>query len=976
MERLSNLPTLRVDPGSPIALKYRGKRFHGMAGDSVATALYANGVRVFSRSLKYHRPRGLYSLNGECANCFMEIDGVPNVCAETTPLKEGMEVKPQNVVGTPERDLMSLVDRFDRLMPAGFYYHYFHRPYRLWPFFQNRLRNAAGLGRIKPDFRMRGRFDEIYPSADVCVIGAGPAGIHAALAAAGQGLRVILLEARPWAGGFFEYRPAEYAPGLPFHERGRALTAQVEAQEGIRFFPRTSLVGFYDENLITAFQVGGESDSFDERYMEIRAESVVVGTGCIERPLIFDHNERPGVMQVHCAQRLARTYGLIPGKRAVFSVGDDLGLEAAADLHDLGVEVLCVADIRFDGQAPQLIQALAERDIQFLRGWIASRACGTRALKKVTISTIDGMIGKDFGCDLLVASGGLTPSAGPLFLAQARMAYDYHTGFFLPEELPPKVHAAGRMLGLSDGFSIEASGRLAGLRAAADCGAQAQERIQEALEELENLPGPARGSKLVQAPGTGRKRFICFDEDVTIKNIYQACDMGFDKVELAKRFTTAGLGPGQGGIPGHNLPMIVSQYREYYGDTSATLLPTTVRPPLTPVLLSTYAGAHHDMFKRTPLHEAMEKTPGAVFRRAGNWKRVRYFSDDTTCRKEIENVRNNVGVIDVSTLGKFRIFGPDALKALQRVYVSDMSKTTRDKVKYSAMCNEDGCLMDDGVVVQTAENDYFFTSSSNRADSTTEWIRYHTRHEDWDFSMVNLTDALGAVNLAGPSARKVLEKVTDADVSSKAFPYAGYREFTLAGGIPARIMRLGFVGELSYELHVPASTMRAVWDMLLKAGEPLHIQPFGLEAQNVLRMEKGHVIIGQESEIRTTLHDLGMGFLWHREKSLYKTVGAPALKFTEHQKGRMKLVGFSMENPERPAQDGSVIVDRRIRGHVCTCRYSFALKKSIGLAHVHDELAEPGTRLEIFEGGVTEERLYAEVVLTPFYDPEGKRMRM
>ncbi len=975
-ERLKNLPTLRVDPDAKIPFTYRGKRYHGMAGDTIATALYAGGVRIFSRSLKYHRPRGLYSLNGECSNCLMAVDGMPNIQAETTLLKNGMSIKPQNVVGTPERDLMAFFDKFDRLMPAGFYYHYFHRPYRLWPFFQNRLRKAAGLGRINPSFRMKGVFDEIYPNADVCVIGAGPAGIHAAVAAAEQGLRVIVLEARPWPGGFYDYRPAEYSPGVSLTEQAGTLSEKLKEFKNIRFFPRTSMMGFYADRLITAYQTGGEADYFDERYVEIKAESVVVATGCIERPLIFDHNERPGVMQVNCAHRLARTYGLLPGKSAVFSVGDDLGLEAAVDLSDLGLHIPVVADVRSDGQDPSLQEGLDKRGIQFLRGWIASKAHGTKALKRVTLCTIDGMIGKDFKCDILVASGGLTPSAGPLFLSQAEMTYDFFTGFFLPEKLPPNVHAAGRLLGLSDSRSIEASGQCAGLSAAADCGVPVKNDLKQALERLAQLPGPVRGSKLVQAPGPGRKRFICFDEDVTIKNIYQACDLGFDEVELTKRFSTAGLGPGQGGVPGHNLPMIVSQYRQYYGERAATVLPTTIRPPLVPAFLATFAAGRPNLFKRTPLHKSMENTPGTVFRRVGDWKRVRYFSKDTTCRDEIENVRSNVGLMDVSTLGKFRIFGPDALKALQRVYVGDMAAVSSKKVKYSAMCNEDGCLMDDGVVIKRAENDYYFTTSSARADAATEWIRYHTRHEDWDFSMVNLTDAFGAINLAGPRARQVLETVTDADISGKAFPYAGYREFRINGGIPARVMRLGFIGELSYELHVPASYTETVWQLLLEAGKAFNIRPFGLEAQNVLRMEKGHVIIGQESEIRTTLHDLGLGFLWYRKKPLYKTVGGPALKFTEHQEGRMKLVGFRMQRGSRPAKDGSLIVDTRIRGHICTSRYSFSLKAAIGLAHVHSDLVGIGTRLKIYEGGSEDERLYANVVPTPFYDPEGRRMRM
>jgi sarcosine oxidase subunit alpha len=422
--------------------------------------------------------------------------------------------------------------------------------------------------------------------------------------------------------------------------------------------------------------------------------------------------------------------------------------------------------------------------------------------------------------------------------------------------------------------------------------------------------------------------------------------------------------------------MVVAQHLQKSRNPGMDILPTTIRPPLVPTLLATYAGKGHDPVKQTPVHEIMEKTPGAIFRRVGQWNRVRYFSGDVTCRDEIENVRNNVGIIDVSTLGKFRIFGPEALHALQRVDVGDMSNVSEGKVTYSAMCNEDGCLMDDGVIVKRGPNDYYFTSSTNRADSTAEWIRYHTRHELWDFSIVNLTDAFGAVNLAGPRSRDVLGALTDADLSNKAFPYMGYREFNIAGTIPARAMRLGFVGELSYELHVPASYMRTVWDLLMEAGSPFHIMPFGLEAQNVLRLEKGHVIIGQETEIRTTLHDLGLGFLWHREKSLYKTVGAPALSFTEHQEGRMKLVGFKMEDPSRPPKDGSIIVDARIRGHVCTARYSDSLGEAIGLALVHSDLVSEGTRLEIFEDNMGEKRLYANVVPIPFYDPEGKRVRM
>jgi sarcosine oxidase subunit alpha len=970
--RLEQLPTLRINPSETCALHYGGKTYQGVAGDSVATALYANGVRIFGRSLKYHRPRGLYSLDGECSNTCMAVDGIPNVRAETTPARNGMHVEPQNVKGSADFDWMGFMDKLSWLMPAGFYYRTLHKPARLWPIALKQVRKVAGLGKISPDFRMKGRYGEVYPTADVCVIGGGAAGMTAALAAAEHGLRVILLEARPWLGGCFDYRVSPYDGEIALYQRSRDLAAQVEAAASIRVFLHAASIGVYNNNLVTAFQVGAPGEAFDERYIEIRAASVVVATGCIERPLLFENNERPGVMQVGCAQRLARTYGLLPGRRAVFSIGHDLGLEAAVDLCDLGVEIACVADVREDGQNPDLLLALAERRVPFLRGWVATRAHGGRHVKKVTLRTTDGTVKRQFECDLLVASAGLTPLTGPLTLAQAKLRYDAHTGYFLPVDLPAKLHAAGRMTGRNHPLAIEASGRLAGLKAAADCGIDTAAAVAAAVDRLRELPGPERGAKLVTAPVKGGKSFICFDEDTTVKNIKQAIDMGFDVPELIKRFTSAGTGPGQGGIPGHNLPLFAARYQAHYG---ATPVPTTSRVPLVPTFVATYAGAFHDMCKRTPLDE-LQKADGGVFRRIGVWQRARYFSQDFSCREEVLNVRTNVGLLDGSTLGKFRLHGPDALKALQRIYVGDMAKATPGKIKYSAMCNEDGCVIDDGVVVKIAENDYYFTTSTARAGETAEWFRYHTRYDGWDYHIVNLTDALGVINISGPNARKVLQKVIDADISNEAFPFAAYREFVVQGAIPVRAMRLGFVGELSYELHAPASYMVALWRVLAEAGREFGIRNFGVEAQNVLRMEKCHIILGVESEQRTNLLDLGLGFLWDRSKTATRTVGTVALRQAEADPTRFRLVGIEMDDRDRAPRDGSLIVDQRIRGYVCTARRSFTLNRAVGMALVEAELAAEGTRLEIFEDECQGKRLAARVVPMPFYDPEGHRMKM
>jgi sarcosine oxidase subunit alpha len=832
------------------------------------------------------------------------------------------------------------------------------------------IRKAAGLGVISADYEMKGCYDELFLTAEITVIGGGAAGMAAALAAAESGRRVILLESRPHLGGCFDYRVTTDAEGTPLFQRARRLAEKVKQTGNIRLFEHTSMVGAYNNNLITAFQVGKPGDAFTERYIEIRSQSVVVATGCIERPLLFDNNERPGVMQVGCAHRMARTYGLLPGDEAVFSVGHDLGLEAAVDLFDLGLKIQCVADIREDGQNPVLLLALAERKIPVLKGWVAAKAHGTPTVKTVTVSTVEGTVKRRFTCDLLVASAGLTPVTGPFVMTQAKMEYDSCTGYFLPTQLPENMYPAGRIIGLNDPDAVVASGRLAGLEAAAAAGAELEQSVADAKQAAAMLPGPDRGCKLVTAPVKGRKSFICFDEDTTIKSVKQAIDMGFDVPELVKRFAGVGLGPGQSGIPGHNLPLLTAKYNA----STATPKPTTVRPPLVPTFIATYAGYNHRMFKRSPLHYS-QKADGGIFRNIGVWQRARYFSDDFDCKEEILNVRNNVGMLDASTLGKFRIHGPDALKALQRVYVSDMSKVQQQRIKYSAMCNDDGCVIDDGVVVKLGENDYYFTTTTGRAGQTVEWIRYHTRFDNWDFHLVNLTDAMGVINLSGPNARKVLAKVVDIDLSNEAFPFSGYREFMIQGTVFVRAMRLGFVGELCYELHVPSSYMQSVWDMLKTAGAEFGIRNFGVEAQNVLRMEKGHIILGQESEQRTNLLDVGLGFLWDRSKANAKTVGAVALRQAEKDAGRLKLVGIRMEDGSRPARDGSLIVDNKVRGYVTTMRRSFTTGESVGMALVAFQLANIGTRLEIFEGERNDVQLYARVVPMPFYDPEGNRMK-
>ena len=978
MTRLAQSPTHKIDPAKEVNFTWQGKAMKGLAGDSVASALFANGVRIVGRSLKYHRPRGLYSMDGESGNTLVNVNGECNVRAETTALKEGMQVTAQNYAGKVEKDRWGFIDKMDSQMPAGFYYKRGHKPYAIWEPASKFIRKMAGTGVVdlKIDYDKeydRSQYENLYINAEVAVVGGGPAGISAALAAAEAGYRVALFEGRPQLGGFYDWRTREYGD-QPLYERGRKLARQAEEAQNLRIFKHAFVIDVCGDNLVSAFQVGCKGGHFRERYISVRPECVVVATGCIERPLIFEHNERPGVMQASCALRLARQYGLLPGSRAVFSVGDDLGLEAALDLAGLGLVVEAVADARDDGHDPELVAALRQKKITFLPGWAATEALGKPELNGVILGNLNGSGTSQFSCDLLVANAGPQALSGALNTVGAKFGYDDHTGMFLPTGLPPRVFAAGRLLGYTDPDALEASGRLAGLKSADALGAKVKGKMTSAEKVLASA-GPAKGCALVHGPNiqTGRKSFVCFDEDGTVKTAKQSADQGFDMPELAKRFGGFGLGPSQGGVPGHNLPMVMAECR---GEGSDGFLPTTVRQPLVPILMSTLAGPKHDIFKRTPMHSE-QKLVKATFRRIGVWKRARYFSADTTCADEIKNVRENVGLIDVSTLGKFRLHGPDAEKVLQRVYISDMSTVSTGKMKYTAMLNDDGMLIDDGVVTKLAENDYYFTTSSGRAGATIEWMRYQARFEGWEFHLMNLTDTLAAINLAGPQSRQVLTKLCEVDISNQAFPYMGYREFLLGGVVPVRAMRVGFVGELSYELHFPASYGSTVWEWILTAGDEFGIQPFGLEAQSCLRLEKGHVIIGQESEQRVNLVDLGMGFLWDKKDTASKKVGAPALKYTQDQKGRLKLVGFEIPKDQPKPLDGSVVYkDEDIKGFVCTCRTSQTLDKTIGLALVKDDLSAVGTELDIYQNDKNQPlRFKAKVVKAPFYDPEGERLK-
>jgi len=977
MMRLPRTPTQQIDRERELGFLYQGKRFKGLWGDTIATALYAGGVRVFSRSLKYHRPRGLYNLDGHSAHCLMNVDGEPMVRACAMPLRQGMVVAPQNVIGSPEWDLLGLFQAFHFAMPAGFYYKRFHKPARLWPVAQKGLRRLAGVGRIDPDMPAA-RYESRFLNAEVCVLGGGSAGMAAALAAADTGVRVVLVERRDRLGGRLNYRTLPLAGGVPAYLRGANLVEEVLARENIRVLLSTAATGIYQSNHVTALQRGGSEDRFRLCACEIRAGSVVVASGAIERPLIFHNNDMPGIMQGSCAQQLVNAYGIEPGRRVVISGCHDGLLEVALDLSEAGVHVEAVAEARTHGFDPEAASRIQKRGIPFLPGHVVTGAKGFRKVRSVILEPVERGRRSRYECDVLVASAGETPLSQLLEAAGSEMAYDPAGVRFLPGQLPPRVYGAGRVMGLDRQEAVELKGKEAGLLAVQDAGLSVSPELGRIRDALSSLPKPKAGWKGPEVSGNGYWRFVSFDEDVTVAQVQEAMEEGYDSPELLKRFTGAGTGPSQSYLSGQNLALAMA---EVAGAEPGTMRPSRVRPPVEPVSLAVLGGRQHHPVKRTPLY-ARQKALGARFRLAGEWLRASDFGDEKA-HDEILNVRNNVGFIDVSTLGKFRVHGPDALKLLQRVYVGDMARVAEGKLSYSIMCNEEGVVVDDGVITKLGENDYFFTTSTLRAPYTCEWLSFHSKEESWDAHAVNLTDAFAAINLAGPRSREVLSRLAREDVSNEAFPFMGFRRLTLCGDMNAMVARIGFVGEMCYEIHVPASLGAALHEAIEETGKPMGIKPFGLEAQSVLRLEKGHVIIVVDTDNHTTLHEIGMTKLWASRVTDAETVGAPVLRFAEKQMNRERLVGFVMENPEQPPLDGSVVVAQgEVRGRVCTCRYSPTLKASIGMALVEPGLAAVGGELEIYrdrglvKGRIQEKKtVRAKVAAMPFYDPKGERLR-
>ena len=962
MTRLPPQPGAWIDRKTVLDFRFEGRAYQGFAGDSISSALAAAGVRVLGRSFKYHRPRGLLSLANHDINALMQVardcgHSQPNVRADVEPLQGGEVASAVNTIGGLAGDKARFLDRLGAFLPVGFYYKAFYSK-RWFARWERMFRFMTGLGHVDVN-APRVRSPKRYGFCDVLVVGGGPSGLAAALAAAEAGARVVLIDENPHLGG-----SGLYALGADAAQRVQidALIEEARAAERIEVMTTCFAAGYYADHWVPLVS--------SDRIVKMRAAAVVIATGAYEQPAVFRNNDLPGVMLGSAAQRLIHRYAVRPCTRAVVLAGNDDAYRVARDLLAADVAVAAIIDLRAaagaaapDGVTVRhgmaVVEALADTD-GLLRG--------VRVACLRDDGNWDPATAEEIACDGLMMSVGVAPALALAYQAGARMRFDDRLQQFVPLTLPAGVFVCGRANGVHTlALKLGDGGQAGAAAAAAAKGIAPIARVTMIESAQPSHPYP------VFSHSKGRN-FVDFDEDLQLKDFFNAAQEGYDNIELLKRFSTVGMGPSQGKHSNMNAIRILARIRnEPIGKVGTT----TSRPMFHPVPLGHLAGRAFSLERQTPLaarHAALD----AVWMPAGQWQRPEYYARPGIARaaaiiEEVVAVREAAGLIDVGTLGKIEVYGPDAALFLERVYTGRFANLKVGMTRYGLMVDESGVIIDDGVIARLADEHFYFTTTTG--GSATVYRELTRLNTMWSLNVgiVNLTGHLAAVNLAGPAARRILKQVTDANLSDALFPYLGAREIEVAG-IPARALRVGFVGELGYELHVAADLAASLWDALMSAGAAFGLRPFGVEAQRLLRLEKGHVIIGQDTDGLTTPYQAAMQWALKMDKPFF--IGQRSLQIVARQPQKQVLVGFLLEDDAAglPKECHLVIEAGAIAGRVTSIAYSPTCQRAIGLGLVEPRLAAPGRVFTIRIDGARE--IAAVVTALPFYDKDGSRQRI
>ena len=991
----------RIDRSQPLAFRFNGRAYSGYAGDTLASALLANGVRNLGRSFKFHRPRGIVGSGPEEPNAIVQLGTgaatTPNVRATEQELRDGLTAR--TVRGWPslEFDVMEMADFCHRLLGAGFYYKTFMQPRALWNWYEHLIRRAAGLG-IAPTLPDPDAYTHRNAHCDVLIAGAGPAGLMAAVAAARSGARVIVADQRSELGGSLLFEMATL-DGEPADKWLRGTLEELSGAANVTLLPRSTVFGYYDHNFLTILERcgdqaggvgngGGTASDIRQRLWRVRARQVIIAAGACERPLVFPNNDRPGIMLASAVSEHLHRFAVRPGKRAVVFTNNDGGYRAALDLAGAGAEAV-VVDSRSEG-AGAAAAAAREAGVETRLGQVVVDVAGRSGVRSVRIAPLcaDGSVrsgaAQPVACDLLAMSGGWSPLVHLHSQAGGRVAWNQALGCFVPgagggDQDRGRV-SVGAANGTFDLGGCLEEGHQAGLAAAQRTGFGPVE-VAVPLSESAVLSPPSFlwRTPLSRTPERSAKQFIDYQNDTTLADIHLAVREGFSSVEHLKRYTALGFGTDQGKLGNVNGFQALAECLDVPVGAVGT---TTFRPAYTPVAFGACAGMHagelYDPVRKTALH-GWHEAAGAEFEVVGQWLRPWYYPQpgedmEAAVARECRAARSSLAMVDASTLGKIEVRGPDAVTFLERIYTHRVGAMKIGRCAYGIMLGEDGMLMDDGVMARLGEQHFYLTTTTGGAAAVLSWLErwLQTEWPELRVYLTSVTDRWSTIALVGPRSRQTLQALdSDFDFDAAGFPFMSMQTGRLAG-FPARVFRISFSGELAFEINVQSDHAAALWELLMEAGREHDIVPYGTEGMHVLRAEKGFVIVGQDTDGSVTPVDLGMNWLLAKDKDY---LGKRSLRRPDClRKDRLQWVGILSEDGATVLPEGAQLVEESTAlGHITSSYFSSCLGHPIALGLVSGGRARRGeTICAALRDG---RRIKVKITSPVFYDPKGERQR-
>jgi sarcosine oxidase subunit alpha len=987
----------RIDRSRPVRFSFDGRAFEGLAGDTLASALLANGVHLVGRSFKYHRPRGIFAAGTEEPNALVTVSRdaartTPNLRATQVELYEGLAAMSQNRWPSLARDFGRINDLLSPLFPAGFYYKTFMWPKSAWrTLYEPVIRRAAGLGRA-PTEADPDRYAQRFVHCDVLIVGGGPAGLAAALAAQAGGGRVILCDETAEFGGSLLADQRSMIDGMGAADWCERCVAVLARNPRVTLLKRTTAFGYFPHNFVALNErltehVGAPSPHQPrERLWQVRAAAVVLATGAIERPLIFPGNDRPGIMLAGAAHTYLNRYGVTVGKRVFIVTSGDAAYQTAVDLQEAGAAVVGVADLRAH-VAGALPAAARAAGIKLLTGATVLGTTGDLRVSGITLGSVQGggvVPGDHFDCDTVLMSGGLTPSVHLFSQSRGKLQWSEPLKAFVPGVSAEAERSAGACRGLFALAEVLADGASAGAAAAAAAGRSPAAPPEFTVEAAERSSAPYLGALPQPAVQSGQKAFVDWQHDVTTRDLALATREGFRSIEHVKRYTTTGMATDQGKTSNLNAMAIVAAD---LGVPIPEVGHTTFRMPYTPVTFGSFAGVSRgDLFdpvRTTPMHEWAEAR-GAVFENVGLWKRARYFPRGTedmhaAVARECRAVRSACGIFDASTLGKIEVVGADAAEFMNRLYINNWSNLGVGRARYGILLRDDGFIYDDGVVARTAIDRFHVTTTTGGAPRVMAMMEDYRQTEwpDLKVWLTSTTEQWAVIAVQGPKSREVLEPLVRGIDISAAWPHMSVAKGHICGAVPLLLFRVSFSGELGFEINVPADHGREVWEAVYAAGAAQGITEYGTEAMHVLRAEKGYLIVGQDTDGTATPDDAGLS--WAIGKNKPDFVGKRSLQRAAMRlPNRKQLVGLRTKDSRTVLDEGAQVAEKPglkppmpLIGHVTSAYFSAVLETPIALAMIAGGRARMGQTLYV---PMPEGDIEVEVTSPVFYDPTGARI--